>query len=257
MVKPMWWHIHQRASQRTMRHGNRVKTGCKTHSQSWYDQWVQCFFLGQNLRFGVEVSWDGFVSSTLITAQCIRRRSLSRGARHLGLDFSWGDIQETNICPQPSSKIHTSPKLAAILFFRRLTSRSWKWPMLGIYMTKLMEIPCELKRPWRHLAWMISDSPPFFWEGGRTSRNHQKKLGRVWVCFFWFCFPAFLRDAVIFGWPTDVGARKDHLVALAIAKKRRDDLKRKADEVMASFWFVQRFVGIWRLHWRSMVGIWF
>ena len=42
---------------------------------------------------------------------------------------------------------------------------------------------------------------------------------------------------------------KDHLVALAIAKKRRDDLKRKADEVMASsWWFVQRFVGIWRLH---------
>ena len=52
---------------------------------------------------------------------------------------------------------------------------------------------------------------------------------------------------MIFWWPTDVGARKDHLVALAIAKKRRDDLKRKADEVMASSWFVQRFVGIWRL----------
>ena len=29
--------------------------------------------------------------------------------------------------------------------------------------------------------------------------------------------------------------RQDHLVALAIAKKRRDDLKRKADEVRQFF----------------------
>ena len=42
-------------------------------------------FFGQNLRFGVEVSGDGFVSSALITAECILRRSLSRGARHLSL----------------------------------------------------------------------------------------------------------------------------------------------------------------------------
>ena len=40
--------------------------------------------------------------------------------------------------------------------------------------------------------------PHFF--GGRKSdfqEPPQKKLGRVWVCCFWFCFLAFLRDAVI------------------------------------------------------------
>lgn len=179
----MWWHIHQQASQRTMRHGNRVKTGCKNRSQSWWSM-SAFFFLWQNLRFGVEVSGDGFVSSPW-------NRSLSRGARRLSLwiDFSWGDMQETKRGASSATPSKVIPPSWPFFFsFRRLTSRSWKWPMLGIYMTKLMGIPCELKRPWRHLAWMISDSP-FFWGKevglpGTTPEKAWKSLGLLLLVLF-------------------------------------------------------------------------
>ena len=141
------------------------------------------FILGKNLSFFVEVSGDGFVSSALTTAGCILRRFLL--IKRCQTSRNWFLLRwytrNKHGPHQPPSKIHTSPKLALAVMpffsFRRLTSRSWKWPMLGIYMTKLMGIPCELKRPWRRLAWIYnSDSPTFFLgEGSRTSREPPEK----------------------------------------------------------------------------------
>lgn len=148
--------------------------------------------------------------------------------------ISLEEIYKKQKGPQPPPKL--SPKLAAIFFLQEINKQELEVAHAGDLYDKAHGDSMRAEKALKAPGLDEFGFPPFFLGRGSDFQELPEKAWKSYmVCFFWVLFSGLFEGCGDFLVANCFfGARKDHLVALAIAKKRRDDLKRKADEVMAS-----------------------